>query len=160
MARFWTTLALVALMASPALARVHKDERGKVSVEIPDAWTVTIEGNQLTASPKDESIVLIFEVFDGKTVEKVLEGLERELAKTVKDLKPDGEPEELKVNGLKGVSMDAKGKVDGKPVELGLAVLETPNKKALLVFGMGESAQLKKHEAAVSRILQSIKPIK
>ena len=107
------TLITVLSLCIPlvANARTYKDDKAKVQVDIPDKWKVEAEEDSLMAQSPDGEIGLIFLVMDAAAVDKALDEMEKELSKIFKDVKPDGEAEEVTINGMKGVSIDAKGKI-------------------------------------------------
>ena len=150
------TLALLVPLCGQA--RTYKDDKAKVSVDIPDNWKVEAEEDLLSASAPDDSIGLVFLVMPAEAVDKALEELDKELSKMMTDMKPKGEAEEIKLNGMEGISIDGTGKVDGAKVEFGLMLLETKNGKIVMVLGFAQAGTWKKNEAAVAGIFKSLKP--
>jgi len=71
-----------------------------------------------------------------------------------------GDPEQTEINGMKAIAIDGKGKAEGQPVDVSIAVIATPAGKALVIVGLAQSRKLKKHEKTVTKILASIKPAK
>ncbi|MEQ9366861.1 MAG: hypothetical protein RIF32_21655, partial [Leptospirales bacterium] len=107
-----------------------------------------------------EEVMVAFLVVDGDNVEAALEAMEAELADIVDDVVSEDEPSEVKINGMPAIVLDGKGTVEGKAVDLGIAVIMTPAKKALLVFAIAQSSTVSKHEQTISKILSGIKPLK
>lgn len=152
-------IGLLVLVPALALAKTYPHGDAKVSITIPDSWKVETEENSLTANSPDESVVLLFMVVEATDTDEALKALDKELDKVVKNVKTDGKPEEITVNGMKGVVIDGTGKVDGQKVDLGLLVLSTKSGKVLFGLGFGETGKYKKHEADVEKIFKSIKPL-
>ena len=155
------TLALVAALLVPfsASAKTYPHAKAKVQVDIPDDWNVKTDDDSLFASPKDDSVALIFGVMDAHKLDEALKELDKELGKTFKNIKTE-KPEEVDINGLKGVSVDATAKVEGKEVEMGLMVLQTTPGTVLLVMGFAEKGKFKAHEATVVGIFKTLKATK
>ncbi|GMV44413.1 MAG: hypothetical protein AMXMBFR64_61290 [Myxococcales bacterium] len=123
---------------------------------VPDGWTHEAEGEALQATDPDEEVTFGFIVLDNASdIEAALKGLDEELGKVIKDLKAE-EPSETKINGLDAVVVDAKGKIEGTAVDVGVALIAKGG-KVMLVFGAVESSKAKKHDAAIEKIIKSIK---
>jgi hypothetical protein len=157
-----SALLLLSLFAAPiahADTRVH--QKAKIQLWVPDHWDVE-DGDDdmlLLSEPGGEAAV-VFLVLKAKDLETALGAIDKEISKFVTDVQVQGEPEEMDVNGMPAVVIDAKGKVEGKKVDLGLMVVKTPAGKALLVLAMCESSKMKKHEAVFLKVMKSLKPAK
>jgi hypothetical protein len=155
---FLVAVGLLAALPGAALARNFTYKQAGAKLWFPDSWDIADEGGVvLIADPKEEVGLVLF-TLDAKDLEKALGKLESELAKYVDGMKATGDPEEAKLNGMPAVMIDGTGKVDGKKVELSIVVIKTPNKKALVILGIAQSAKLKKHERTLAKILGSVKP--
>lgn len=153
-------LLLLAVSAGAAHARDHKYADAKVAFWYPDKWEATTEDGALVVNEPAGEVSLVFSVIAAKDLETALGKLDGEIARWVKDLKASGDPEEVEINGMKAVAIDGKGKAEGQPVDVSIAVIATPSGKALVIVGLAQSKKLKKHEKTVTKILASIKPAK
>lgn len=154
------TALLLAILVLPALATEMTHPAG-FSITFPDDWKTKAEDETLEASDKDEECNLVFYVpADAKTLDQELEELDKELEKFVKEIKIEGEPTKVKHNGMDAVFVDAKGKVEGHEVDLGIGIFEKSDGKMLVVFGIVPTALASKHEKALEGVLKSVKPKK
>lgn len=132
----------------------------QVKVWIPDGWEQEADEDSLIVGDPDEEVMVAFLVVDGDNVEAALDAMEAELSEIVDDVEADGEPEEVELNGMPTIVLDATGTVEGESVDLGIAVIMTPANKALLVFAIAQSSTVAKHEKTIEKILGGIKPMK
>ena len=135
-------------------AKTYTHEAGGVTFDLPAGWTAEPDGDQLTVSPADDSVALVFWVTDEEDAAKALGA---ELAKQIQNLKFDGEPKADKHNGMDHASVTGSGQVDGKDVLFSADFLEA--KKSLIVLTMGSMENLKKHAAEYSQLVKSIKRV-
>jgi hypothetical protein len=162
MKRLLTTLLLTAmlLVSASAFADTKKHNSAKVSFWIPDNWTIEGEDNdQLQASDPKGEVALLFMVRKAKDMDGALASLDEVMAAAATDIKA-GAPEKIKINGMDATVVDATGKVGGVAVGLSVVVLKTPAKKFLIILGVIQSDKLKTHEANLTKILGSLKPMK
>ncbi len=130
-----------------------------VNIWVPDNWSQEGDDNMLIAGDPNEEIIMVFGILEASEIDAAIEEMDRELSQIVENAEPVGEPEEVKINGMDAIVMDGKGSVEGTPVEMGIALIATPNKKILLVFGVVEATAAEKHEATVEKIMMGIKPM-
>lgn len=128
-----------------------------VTFELPAGWTAEPDGDQLTVSPADESIALVFWVTEEDDFDAAAKALGAELAKQIKNLKLDGEPKADTHNGMDHASLTGSGQVDGKDVVFSADILEA--KKPLIVLTLGSMENIQKHAADFSKLVKSIKKV-
>lgn len=161
MKRIMTAVFLVAMMFGIAAADTKTHKAAQIQFWVPDTWTVEGEDkDQLTVSDPKGQVGLLFLVRDGKDIKAALAALDDVIAKIATDVKMVGKPQKTTLNGLEAVVVDGTAKADGKPVELSILVVKTPNGKYLAVFGVLEPAVKKTHEANLVKILASLKAAK
>lgn len=159
MKRSLVMTALAAMLISTvATAKTYPHEGAKVQVDIPDTWTVEAEDDTLSATSKDETIGLVFTVLAATDVDAAVDALDKELSSFIKNLRQDGKPGEVTINGMKGVSIDGKGEVEGVKMDIGLMILKAPSGKVIMVLGFAAGGTMDKHERAVQGIFKSLKP--
>lgn len=132
-------------------------EGAGVTFEVPAGWTAEPDGDQLTVSPTDESIALVFWVTEEDDFDAAAKALGAELAKQVKNLKLDGEPKGDTHNGMAHSAVTGSGQVDGKDIVFSADILEA--KKPLIVLTFGSLENLQKHSADYSKLVKSIKKV-
>lgn len=154
-------IALCLLASSPAaLAEPRTHSEAKVTIDVPTGWKVDAGEDHMTITDPKEEIALFLIVLEAKDLDKAIKAMEKEVGKAVKDVEWDGEPQELKLNGMDAIALDGKGKIEGTDADLGVLLVVTPAGKVLLVLGAVESARAKAHEKTLEKLLKSIKPVK
>ena len=128
-----------------------------VTFDLPAGWTAEPDGDQLTVSPADESIALVFWVTEEDDFDAAAKALGAELAKQIKNLKLDGEPKADTHNGMDHAAVSGSGQVDGKDIVFSADILEA--KKPLIVLTFGSMENLQKHSAEYGKLVKSIKKV-
>ena len=160
-----------ALIASPAAinadaaraaviqseGKTFTHEGAGVTFELPAGWTAEPDGDQLTVSPADESVAIVFWVTEEADFDAAAKALGTELAKQIKNLKMDGEPKSDTHNGMDHAAVTGSGQVDGKDIIFSADILEA--KKPLIVLTLGSMENLQKHSAEYSKLVKSIKKV-
>lgn len=154
------TILLVLIVPAFASAEVMKHAKAGVSIWMPDDWQKMAEDDMLEISSPDEEVFLMIGVLEASELEAALEEAEKEIEKVVTDIKEEGEPEEVEINGMPAVLSDAKGKVEGVDIELGAAIIKTPKNKVLLIIGIGTPKGTETHGESIEKIIGSVKPLK
>jgi predicted Zn-dependent protease len=143
--------------AAQAEGKTFTHEGAGVTFELPAGWTAEPDGAQLTVSPADESIALVFWVTEGEEFDAAAKALGEELAKQVKNLKFDGEPKSDTHNGMGHAAVTGSGQIDGKDIVFSADILEA--KKPLIVLTFGSTENLQKHAGDYSKLVKSIKKV-
>lgn len=161
-------LALTPAAAVPAVRDAHAaviQSEGKtfthegagITFDLPAGWTAEPDGDQLTVSPADESVAVVFWVTEEADFDAAAKALGAELAKQIKSLKLDGEPKSDTHNGMEHAAVTGSGQVDGKDIIFSADILEA--KKPLIVLTFGATENLQKHSAEYSKLVKSIKKV-
>jgi len=149
------------IVASSAVsAETIKIPDASVEVWYPEHWNVEKSNGIVTITDPNEEAALTFLTIPGEKLDEAMNALDQQIAKMATDVAVTGKPQTTQINGMKVVVVDAKGKVKGKPCEISAALVLRPNKKLMLMFGIVESAKMKKHEANLQRVVASLKPTK
>lgn len=147
-----------AAQAAPAQnGKAFTHEGAGVTFNVPPGWKAEPDGNQLTVSPEDESVALVFWVTEEEDFDAAAKALGEELAKTIKNLKFDGEPKADKHNGMDHASVSGTGQVDGKDIVFSADILEA--KKPLIVLTLGSLESIEKHAEQFAQLVKSIKKV-
>jgi hypothetical protein len=152
--------SLLLSLTAVTAAETTKINKAKVSVWFPDTWKMEKQGTTLVIGDPADEVGLGFMTVAAKNLDEVLKELDKEIAGFATDVTLDGEPQETKINGMKAVVVDGKGKVEGKKAGLSVAVIERPGGQALIVLGGIELSKLKKHEKTLAKVLQSLRPVR
>ena len=161
-----TTAAMTAMLiavcfvfsAAAQQGKTYTHSDGGIEFTAPDKWEAETEGDMLTLSSPDGAIGVFFLVVDAKDLEVAVDALTSELDKIITDAKLTSEGSETMINGLNAFYADGSGKLDGVPIEFG--VMLVAGKKPVMILAVGESTSLKQHEADVTALMKSIKPVK
>jgi predicted Zn-dependent protease len=154
------SLAVLFAFAPPARAEVRTHDGAKITVDVPKGWKIEADEDSMTVTDPKEELAFYLQVLDVKDIKKAADAIDGEIGKQFQDVKWDEEPDTTKLNGMDAITLEGKAKVDGKPVHLGVAILMTPAKKALLVLGAVEADKEKKHEKDITSFFASLKPLK
>jgi hypothetical protein len=131
-------------------------EGAGVTFVLPAGWEAEPDGEQLTVSPAEGGVSLVFWVPE-EDFDAASKALGEELAKQIQDLKFDGEPKADKHNGMDHAAVSGSGKVGGKAILFSADILEA--KRTLIVLTMGSPEGLEKHQAAYVSLVKSIKKV-
>jgi predicted Zn-dependent protease len=159
MNRLSVTIALVVLGTTAAFAGTTRIPAANVEVWYPDAWSINKDATTVTITDPAEEAALVFLTIPGEKLDQAMDALDAQIAKIATEVSVTGKPSEQTINGMKVIVVDAKGKVKGKAVDISAALVLRPNKKLMLMFGMIESAKLKKHAKDLTRVVASLKPV-
>jgi predicted Zn-dependent protease len=153
-------ICLVASTSTSASAEVRNHDKAKVSIDVPTGWKIDAGEDHMTIMDPKEEVAFFMMVMEADDLDEAAKALDSEVNKAVKSVKWEGEPSELKLNGMDAIAVEGAGKIDGQAVDLGVLIVVTPAHKALLVLGAVESSKSKAHEKDVEKLLNSIKPLK
>lgn len=147
----------VLVLATPALAADNEIPGTGVTFRSAPGWTVKVVKGIQTVSTPDGAIRTEIRSFTAAEAEKAMPEIEQHLTRTIKDYAETVKAQEIEMAGMKGVLGEAKGKVDGRDVEVALLVLHTPSGKFVLMITHVDLARAGKHEKAFADFLESIK---
>lgn len=156
MRRLFIALALL-FAAGPALAKDIQHTPAGVRFTVPDNWDTEDMGPTVHTVAPDEGAYILFLGFPSSEIDQRV----NELTKVLEEVKitdfEGGEPSEGTLNGMAIVTVDGKGRFEGKAVELGVVFVVPPGgDKALIVFGITDGSG---NDKAIEKILMSLKPL-
>jgi predicted Zn-dependent protease len=137
-------------------AKTFTHEGAGITFELPAGWKAVPDGNQVTVSPAEGGVSLVFWVPDDEDFDAA-KSLGEELAKQIQDLKFDGEPKADKHNGMDHSSVSGSGKVGGKEIVFSADILEA--KKTIIILSLGSVESIEKHAAEFSQLVKSIRKV-
>jgi len=143
--------------AQKAATYTHSD--AGLQFTVPDKWKVDANGDLVTVASPDDTIGMFFLVLDISDLEKAADAVDSELDRVITDVKIEGEGSETKVNGLDAYLADGSGKLEGTPVQFGVMLVASKKNKVMMIVAVGKSSALKQHDADVTALLGSIKPV-
>ena len=128
-----------------------------VRFQIPSGWKAKPDGEVITVSSADDALQVVFWVPDENTFDAAVKELDKELGKTIKNLKSAGKPTQDTHNGMAHYGENGTGVVDGATIEWSVDVLGA--KKPLIILTFAAPNLIEKHAANYLKLVQSIKKI-
>lgn len=158
-------IGLAAAFATPALAESFKLGTPTVAaVTLPDSWNPEATDTGVEAMSPDEKIQISVDVVKTATADDVSKAAIAALQALIDDgmkLQKPSEAQELKIAAFPAASMiTVKGTdADDDPVEIDLLVIAVNETTGLQVMLIYEPGAEKTYDKAISRILDSLKPV-
>lgn len=137
-------------------ARIFAHPSG-VRFAVATGWASEIDDDSMSLVSGDESAMLMFFIVDAADVEAALVGLRETLSGVVDDPRM-GDGQERELNGLSAYAIRGTGQVKGTPVTLGIAVVETPSGRVLIVLGIADEDAPKATVRQIDETVKSIRP--
>ena len=128
-----------------------------VRFQLPKGWKAKPEGEVITASSADDALQVVFWVPDEDTFEAAVKELDKELGKTIKNMKTVGKPAEDELNGMPHYGETGTGDVEGTTIVWSVDVLGA--KRPLVILTFAAPNLFEKHAGAYEQLLNSIKKI-
>lgn len=133
----------------------HKD--AGVQFEVPKGWKAKPDGEVITVSSADDSVQAVFWVPDEDTFDAAVKELDKELSKTIKNVKTTSKSKEDKHNGMAHFEEAGTGEVDGVTIAWSVDVLGA--KKPLIILTFAAPNLFEKHADEYMKLVGSIKKI-
>jgi hypothetical protein len=133
----------------------HKE--AGIQFEVPKGWKAKPDGEVITVSTGDESLQMVFWVPDENTFDAAVKDLDKELSKTIKNIKTTDKGTSDKHNGMPHYSEGGTGEVDGTTIEWSVDVLAA--KKVVIILTFAAPGIAEKHAAEAAEFIASIKKI-
>jgi len=138
--------------------RVH--EAGRVKIWVPPSWHVDDKtADTLIMDAPDGTVSIGMTVVDGQDLGAALLGVAANTVIGFEELTLIGEPVSAQLNGMDALFQDARGRYQGRAVDVSVGVIDTPADKYLLVFGEAATGQFAQHEPTLQRVLDGIRPL-
>jgi len=133
----------------------HKD--AGVQFQLPKGWKAKPDGEVITVSSADDSLQVVFWVPDEDTFDATVKDLDKELGKTIKNIKTTGKPTNDTHNGMAHYEETGTGEVDGATIAWSVDVLAA--KKPLIILTFAAPNVFEKHAEDYVKLVNSIKKI-
>jgi hypothetical protein len=137
--------------------RVFKHQDAGVQFELPTGWKAKPDGEVITVSTADDSLQMVFWVPDEDTFDAAVKDLDKELGKTIKNVKTTDKGTTDTHNGMPHFSAGGTGDVDGTTIEWNVDVLKA--KKVVIVLTFAAPGIVEKHAEEAAQFITSIKKI-
>lgn len=131
----------------------HKE--AGVEFELPKGWKAKPDGEVITVSTADDSLQMVFWVPDDDTFDAAVKDLDKELEKTIKNIKTTDKGTSDTHNGMPHFSTGGTGEVDGTTIEWSVDVLAA--KKIVIILTFAAPGIAEKNAAEAAKFINSIK---
>ena len=150
-----TTDRSTAVAAQGGEVFTHAD--AGVRFQLPKGWKAKPDGEVITASSADDALQVVFWVPEEAEFEAAVKELDKELGKTIKNMKTVGKPAEDVLNDMPHYGETGTGDVDGATIVWSVDVLGA--KKPLIILTFAAPNLFEKHASAYEQLLNSIKKV-
>ena len=137
--------------------RIFTHKAAGIQFELPKGWKATPDGEVITVSTADESLQMVFWVPDEDSFDAAVKSLDKELGKTIKNIKTTDKGTSDTHNGMPHFSTGGTGKVDGTTIEWSVDVLAA--KKVVVILTFAAPGIAEKNAADALQFITSIKKI-
>jgi predicted Zn-dependent protease len=141
-------------LAAPQGQTFTHSEAG-VKFELPAGWKAKPDGETITVSSADDGLQVVFWVPDEDTFDAAVKELDKELGKTIKNIKTVGKPTQDTHNGMAHYEEAGTGEVDGTAIAWSVDVLGA--KKPLIILTFAAPNLYEKNSAGYAKLVNSIK---
>ena len=128
-----------------------------VQFQLPRGWKAKPDGETITVSSADDALQVVFWVPDENTFDAAVKELDKELSKTIKNMKTEGKPAQDTLNGMPHYGETGTGDVNGATIVWSVDVLGA--KKPLILLTFAAPNLFEKNADAYEKLLSSIKKI-
>ena len=136
---------------------VFTHEEAGVQFELPRGWKAKPDGEVITVSSADDALQVVFWVPDESTFDAAVKELDKEIGKTIKNMKTTEKPANDVLNGMSHYGETGTGDVNGATIVWSVDVLGA--KKPLIVLTFAAPSLFEKNADAYEKLLSSIKKI-
>ena len=151
-----TTRAFVAAAADQA-GKTFTHPQAGVQFQLPAGWKAKPDGEVITVSSADDALQVVFWVPDENTFDAAVKELDKELGKTIKNMKTEGKPTQDVLNGMPHYGETGTGDVNGATIVWSVDVLGA--KKPLILLTFAAPNLFEKNADAYEKLLSSLKKI-
>jgi predicted Zn-dependent protease len=130
---------------------------GGVQFKVPAGWKAKPDGELITVASADESLQVIFWVPDENSFDAAVKELDKELSKTIKNMKTEGKPAQDTLNGMPHYGETGTGEVDGATIVWSVDVLGA--KKPVIILTFAAPNLFEKNAKGFEQLLSSIKKV-
>ena len=148
-----TTARLRATLTQDIETFTHKE--AGIQFQLPKGWKAKPDGEVITASSADDALQVVFWVPDEATFEAAVKELDKEISKTVKNMKTTEKPAQDTLNGMPHYGEVGTGEVNGATIVWSVDVLGA--KKPLIILTFAAPNLFEKNADAYEKLLSSIK---
>ena len=138
-------------------ANVFTHKEGGIKFEVPNGWKATPDGDNLTVSSADGGLQVVFWVPEEDSFDAAVKELDKEISKTVKNVKTVGKPTQDRHNGMPHYGESGTGDVNGNTIAWSVDVLSA--KKPVIILSFAAPNLYEKNSADYEKLINSVKKI-
>lgn len=142
-------------VTAPQGGEVFTHSDAGIKFEVPKGWTAKPDGEVVTVATADGSLQMVFWVPDENTFDAAVKNLDKELSKTIKNVKITDKGTSDTHNGMPHYSEGGTGDVDGTTIEWSVDVLSA--KKVVIILTFAAPGIAEKHAEEAAKFISSIK---
>jgi hypothetical protein len=151
-------LVTASTLASPAFADTITHKRARITIDVPEDWKSSTDGDMITLADRKDDVAITFVVVDSGSIKAATRAAKKELGKRIRNLTFTDE-KEITVNGMSGVGFAGDGFLGDTNIDLLLLALDTPaDDKDLLVIAIGEDAKIARRKKEVQWVFEHLRP--
>jgi predicted Zn-dependent protease len=128
-----------------------------VQFEVPKGWKAKPDGEVVTVSTEDDSLQMVFWVPEEDTFDAAVKAMDKELSKTIQNVKTTDKGTADRHNGMPHFSQSGTGEVNGTTIEWSVDVLAAKRVVIILTFAAPGIAE--KHAEEAAKFIGSIRKI-
>ena len=148
----------IAKFSAPVTQEVFHHKEAGIQFELPKGWTAKPDGEVITVATADDSLQMVFWVPDEDTFDAAVKDLDKELDKTIKNVKTTDKGTQDTHNGMPHFSAGGTGEVEGVTIEWSVDVLAA--KKVVIILTFAAPGIAEAHAAETAQFIASIQKIK
>jgi hypothetical protein len=156
-ARTETTKPDAPKSSDSADSNIFTHKEGGIQFEVPNSWKATPNGDNMTVSSADGGLQVVFWVPAEDSFDAAVRELDKEIGKTIKNVKTVGTPTKDTLNGMPHYGESGTGDVDGTTIAWSVDVLAA--KKPVIILSFAAPNLYQKNSAAYEKLINSIKKI-
>jgi hypothetical protein len=137
--------------------RFFSHKAAGIQFELPKVWRAKPDGEVVTVSTEDDSLQMVFWVPDEDTFDAAVKDLDKELSKTIKNIKTTDKGTSDTHNGMPHFSAGGTGEVNGTTIDWNVDVLAA--KKVVIILTFAAPGIAEKHGEEAAKFIASIKKI-
>jgi hypothetical protein len=137
--------------------RSYTHEQAGVKFELPKGWKAEPDGEVITVSTPDDSLQMVFWVPDEANFDAAVNELDKELGKTIKNIKMSGAGKKDMHNGMPHFGQGGTGEVEGTTIEWSVDVLGA--KKPVIILTFAAPGVWEQHAESAAKFIASIKKV-
>lgn len=134
---------------------IFRHEAGGIQFEKPAGWKSEQSGDRMTLTSPEDALSVVIYVASEENFKEATEAIDKELSKTIKNVKTNGEPQETKLDGMETVTTNGTGEVDGNEIRWAVDLIKA--KKPVIVLTFAAPGLWEKYQGDYQKLGKSIK---